>query len=113
MEAPAAAPERAWARVRAMAFSAGACDPALPTAAFDFDSTLRPYRGSGPPEALTRRFRRWQEAQAEVVAGIVPARATEGQGTQGEDGQATEGKGTQGTQGPRGTSERLGFDRIG
>ncbi len=39
-----------------MYYSAGTYNPALPVAAFDFDSTLRPYRGSGPPEDLTLRF---------------------------------------------------------
>jgi len=47
---------RVWAKFRRVAYSAGACDPSLPTAAFDFDSTLRPYRGRGPPEELTLRF---------------------------------------------------------
>jgi DNA 3'-phosphatase len=39
-----------------MVFSPGSYDPARPVAAFDFDSTLRHYKGSGPPEELTRRF---------------------------------------------------------
>lgn len=48
--------ERTWARFRRVAYSAGARDSGRPTAAFDFDSTLRPYRGRGPPEELTLRF---------------------------------------------------------
>jgi len=48
--------KREWSTVRSMWFSAGAHDPRLPTAGFDFDSTLRPYCKRGPPEELTLRF---------------------------------------------------------
>jgi DNA 3'-phosphatase len=47
---------RAWDRVRAAAFSPGTTVAGRPVAAFDFDSTLRPYRGSGYPEAITIPF---------------------------------------------------------
>jgi hypothetical protein len=52
----AEAPARTWGRFRRTAFSAGSYDPRRPVAMFDFDSTLRPYRGRGPPEELTRDF---------------------------------------------------------
>jgi bifunctional polynucleotide phosphatase/kinase len=53
---------RSWTKVRTTHYSAGIYDPNLPVAVFDFDSTLRPYRGRGPPTDLTSRF----------LAGIVP-----------------------------------------
>lgn len=53
----AAKTPRSWARVgTTVAYSAGTYDGALPTAMFDFDSTLRPYRGTGPPEGTTLAF---------------------------------------------------------
>lgn len=46
--------ERVWVRVGGtVSHSTGAHDRALPTAAFDFDSTLRPHRGRGPGAAAT------------------------------------------------------------
>jgi len=48
--------QRAWTKLRQTPHSAGTYDPRLPTAAFDFDCTLRPYRRRGPPEELTLRF---------------------------------------------------------
>jgi predicted kinase len=47
---------RAWGRLRETVYSAGVADPARPAAMFDFDSTLRPYRGRGPSESLTLCF---------------------------------------------------------
>lgn len=53
---PAAPVPRTWTRVRQMAHSVGSYDSSRPLAAFDFDSTLWPYRGRGPSENLTRSF---------------------------------------------------------
>lgn len=48
---------RAWARIGdTVSYSAGTYERALPTAMFDFDSTLRPYRGKGPSENMTLVF---------------------------------------------------------
>lgn len=44
---------RKWGRVRNMSHSPGSYDAGLPVAAFDFDSTLQPFRGSGPPMEIT------------------------------------------------------------
>ena len=53
----AGAGARAWARIGGtVSYSAGVHDAALPTAAFDFDSTLHPRRGRGPPAATTLAF---------------------------------------------------------
>jgi len=48
--------ERKWSSVRTMHYSAGTYDLSLPTAMFDFDSTLRPFRGRGPSELLSLTF---------------------------------------------------------
>lgn len=45
-----------WTEVRDMAHRPGTYDPRLPVAAFDFDSTLRPYRKRGPETALSLRL---------------------------------------------------------
>jgi bifunctional polynucleotide phosphatase/kinase len=46
-----------WGRFRQTVYTAsGSHDPDRPVAAFDFDSTLRPYRGRGPPEDFTLAF---------------------------------------------------------
>lgn len=47
---------RLWTRVRETSFSAGTYDAALPTAMFDFDSTLCPYFRRGPPKEMTLKF---------------------------------------------------------
>lgn len=53
----AAKTPRSWTRIGStVAYSAGTYDGALPTAMFDFDSTLRPYRGTGPPGEMTLAF---------------------------------------------------------
>jgi len=48
---------RSWGRIGdTVSYSAGTYERALPTAMFDFDSTLRPCRGKGPPENMTLVF---------------------------------------------------------
>lgn len=45
-----------WTAIRTCEHRPGTHDPRRPTAMFDFDSTLRPFRGRGPSEELTLRF---------------------------------------------------------
>jgi DNA 3'-phosphatase len=54
----AARAARTWGDINGykVAFSRGDTDPALPTAAFDFDSTLHHFRGRGPDDGMTRSF---------------------------------------------------------
>ncbi len=50
------ATKRTWLRLRNTVHSPGACKAGQPVAVFDFDSTLRPFRGRGPETGLSLSF---------------------------------------------------------